>query len=249
MMRSKIKFTFKNELKLPIHYNHLIQGLIYSHISNIEERDRLHDYGYMVGPKKIKLMTFSKISGLYSVDKDYITFKSPVELTFSSYYDEIASEISYNLLSDENIYLNGTKLNVSDVKSYFFDDNRYKNIKYYMIEMISPLTVYTTDKSNRKAFFSPWSPEFENAIQRNIITKLNAVNREISNFSFNIIPNNIKNNKDEKILYFKDTLIKGYNGIYSIKTEPEIMKLLYYSGIGSKNSEGFGCFNILGDRP
>jgi len=247
-MRNKIRFTFKNELKLPIHYNHLIQGLIYSHILNMEERNKLHDYGYMVGPKKIKLMTFSKISGLYSIDKDYIIFKSPIELTFSSYYDELASEISYNLLSDENIYLNGTKLNVSDIKSYFFDENKYRNIKYYMIEMLSPLTVYSTDKNRRKTYFSPWSSEFEKAIQSNIVTKLNAINQDIANFPFNINPNNIRNKKDEKIIYFKDTFIKGYSGIYTIKTEPEIMKLLYYAGIGSKNSEGFGCFNILGDK-
>ncbi len=66
-MRYKIKFTFKDELKLPIHYNHLIQGLIYSHISNVDERNRIHDYGFMVGAKKIKLMTFSKIFGLYNI--------------------------------------------------------------------------------------------------------------------------------------------------------------------------------------
>ena len=247
LMRYKIKFTFKDELKLPIHYNHLIQGLIYSHISNVDERNRIHDYGFMVGAKKIKLMTFSKIFGLYNIDKNYIIFKPPVELIFASYYDEISSEIAYNLLADENIFLNSTKINVIDIKSHSFDDEKYKNIKYYMIEMISPLTVYITQNNHRKTFFSPWSPEFENAISNNISTKFSAISNN-RNFLFNIRPNNIKNNKDEKVIYFKDTLIKGYNGIFTLKTDSEVMKMLYYTGIGSKNSEGFGCFNILGDK-
>ncbi len=247
-MRINIKFTFRGELKLPKGYNNLIQGLIYSHISDQQKRDKLHNYGYMVGPKKIKLMTFSKLFGEYILNKDSISFKSPVSFIFSSYDDELVSEVSYNLLSDENIYLNGTKIKVVDLIPTFFDDNKYKNIKYYVIEMLSPVTAYSTGKDKKKIYFNPWDKGFENAIKLNIATKLRAIN--ITNnidINFKITPNNMRNSIDEKIIYFKDTLIKGYNGIFTIKTNANIMKLIYYAGLGSKNSEGFGCFKILGD--
>ena len=64
--------------------------------------------------------------------------------------------------------------------------------------------------------------------------------------NFHIRPNNIKNKHDEKIVYFKDTFIKCFNGLFTIEADPSIMKLIYYAGIGSKNSEGFGCIKILG---
>lgn len=247
-MRVNIKFTFKGELKLPKGYNNLIQAFIYSHISNQEKRDKLHNYGYMVGAKKIKLMTFSKLFGEYVLSKDYITFNAPVTFVFSSYDDDLVSDVSYNLLTDENMYLNGTKINVIDLQPAFFNEDKYKNIQFYVIEMLSPVTVYSTGRDRKKTYFNPWSKEFENAIRSNIATKLRAVNMENSEILFNIAPNNMRNLIDEKIIYFKDTLIKGYNGIFTVKTNSNIMKLIYYSGIGSKNSEGFGCFNILGDK-
>jgi CRISPR-associated endoribonuclease Cas6 len=247
-MRIAIKFTFKGELKLPKGYNNLIQAFIYSHISNPEKRDKLHNYGYVVGPKKIKLMTFSRLFGEYNLHSDSISFKSPVTFVFSSYDDDLVSEVSYNLLTDENTYLNGTKINVVDLKPTFFDDEKYKNIKYYVIEMLSPVTVYSTGNDKKKIYFNPWSKEFGNAIKLNIETKLHAININDVNIPFNITPNNMKNSFDEKIIYFKDTLIKGYNGIFTIRTNSNIMKLIYYAGIGSKNSEGFGCFKILGDK-
>ncbi len=246
-MRINIHFSFKGELKLPIGYNNFIQALIYSHILDTNKREQLHNYGYMVGAKKIKLMTFSKLFGNYILNKDSISFKSPVNFIFSSYDDELVSEISYNLLTDDNMYLNGTKLNVIDLKPSFFDESYYRNINYYIIEMLSPVTVYSTD-INKKTYFSPWDSRFGEAIKNNLLTKLKAANIGNANFDFHITPNNIKNSKDEKIIYFKDTLIKGYNGLYTIRTDAAVMKLLYYAGLGSKNSEGFGCFKILGDK-
>ncbi|SMD31398.1 CRISPR-associated endoribonuclease Cas6 [Picrophilus oshimae] len=247
-MRVRIVFEFKGELKLPIWYNNLIQAMIYSNISDQEKRDKLHEFGYLVGPKKIKLMTFSKLFGKYRIENKSIIFNSPVYFIFSSYDDDLVSDIAYNFLSNQKLYLNGTKIIVKDLIPSFFDYNIYKNRKHYIIEMLSPITVYTTLKNKKKIFFEPWSNDFENAVRKNIATKLKAINKYSDDFTFNISYNNMKNQKDEKIIYFKDTLIKAYNGIYTIRTEPEIMKLLFYSGIGSKNSEGFGCFKILGDK-
>jgi CRISPR-associated endoribonuclease Cas6 len=247
-MRLDLTLSFSGKLKLPYNYNNLIQALIYSHIQDESKRIQLHDYGYMVGSKKIKLMTFSKLFGKYELDKDFISFTSPIQLFFSSYDDSLTSEIAYNLMADQNMYLNGVKISVVSLKPIFFDENKYKHINYYMIEMLSPVTVYHTEKNHKKIFYDPWDPLFSQNIAKNIFTKLKATqNEEANDQQFFIRPNNIKNTRDEKIVYFKDTLIKAYYGIFTVKTTYKIMKLLYYSGLGSKNSEGFGSFRILGD--
>ncbi len=245
-MRVKIVLHFKGDLKLPISYNNLIQGLIYSHVSDTNKRDILHNYGYMVGSKKIKLMTFSRLLGEYEINSKEITFRSQITLIFSSFDDELVSDISYNLMKDKNMYLNGCKLDVFSVQPYFFDIEKYVNRKSYVIEMLSPLSVSSTNQDGKRVYFKPDTIEFVDALRKNIKTKLKAIKQENKEFSFNIMYNNIPNHRDEKVIYFKNTFIKGYNGIFTVNTDPFIMKLLYYSGIGSKNSEGFGCFNILG---
>lgn len=245
-MRINIKFDFSGVFILPINYNNIIQAFFYSHISDAQKRVKLHEYGYMVGPKKIKLMTFSKIFGKFKMENKNILFNSPINIIFSAYDDELVSEIAYNILTDDNLYINGVKLKVIDIKSELFNDDHYANIRHYMIEMLSPLTVFRSE-DKKKIYYDPWSDEFENLIKSNIQTKLKAINaNDIEKINFHIRPNNIKNNYDRKVVYFKDTFIKCFNGLFTIEAEPAIMKLIYYTGIGSKNSEGFGCVKILG---
>ncbi len=245
-MRALLKFKFQNHLILPIHYNNYLQALLYSNIENVNQRQQLHDTGYLVGAKKIKLFSFSKLFGKYEIKDKQIIFSSPVSFIFSFYDDNIISEIMYNFLKNTN-YLNGTKIEIIDMIPLFFDENKYRNINHFIIEMLSPMVSYIT-KDNKKIFIDPWDPKFESAIKNNILTKLKAVGKESKEIEFSIFPNNRKNSRDEKVVYFKDTLIKGYNGIYTVKSTPEIMRLIYYAGIGSKNPEGFGCFKILGDN-
>jgi len=50
---------------------------------------------------------------------------------------------------------------------------------------------------------------------------------------------------DEKVVLFKDTVIKGWMGIYKLKSHPKILKLAYDTGLGSKNSQGFGMWEVI----
>ncbi|MDN5332516.1 MAG: CRISPR-associated endoribonuclease Cas6 [Tepidanaerobacteraceae bacterium] len=47
-----------------------------------------------------------------------------------------------------------------------------------------------------------------------------------------------------KVIY-KDVIIKGWMGVYILKGDPVLLKIAYDAGLGSKNSQGFGCFEIL----
>ncbi len=63
-MQYTIKFKCSN-LKLPIHYNHILQGFIYKNIFDDNFREFLHEKGFETDGKKFKLFTFSQLYGDY----------------------------------------------------------------------------------------------------------------------------------------------------------------------------------------
>ncbi len=56
------------------------------------------------------------------------------------------------------------------------------------------------------------------------------------------IPVNYNKEGEEKFL------IKGWLGVYRVKSHPELIKLAWDAGIGSKNPQGFGMFEILDEK-
>lgn len=60
------------------------------------------------------------------------------------------------------------------------------------------------------------------------------------NDEFNISPIGRFN---ERIVKYKDFIIKGYTGKFELKGSKELMEIAFCTGLGSKNSQGFG--NII----
>lgn len=52
------------------------------------------------------------------------------------------------------------------------------------------------------------------------------------------------NLKDKYVTKFKDTYITAWRGDYILEGSKEYINFLYYTGLGAKNSEGFGMFSI-----
>ena len=62
---------------------------------------------------------------------------------------------------------------------------------------------------------------------------------------FKITPFRLDFKKDKKIIIYKGTVIKAWMGSYVLESEPQILELSYYTGLGSKNSQGFGMWDLL----
>jgi len=61
----RLEIIFKHDkLDLPIHYNEIVQGFIYNHIS--EDLSKwLHDEGFAYEKRSFKFFTFSRIMGQF----------------------------------------------------------------------------------------------------------------------------------------------------------------------------------------
>lgn len=50
------------------------------------------------------------------------------------------------------------------------------------------------------------------------------------------------------MILYKGTVIKAWEGTFRLLGPQELVELAYDTGLGAKNSQGFGCFELLKDR-
>jgi CRISPR-associated endoribonuclease Cas6 len=60
---------------------------------------------------------------------------------------------------------------------------------------------------------------------------------------FSITPLAVRD-RDCKMLKFKGTWVRGWMGKYLLEGDPGLLKVAYDAGLGSKNSQGFGLFEV-----
>jgi len=66
--------------------------------------------------------------------------------------------------------------------------------------------------------------------------------------TLNSIYSNINVSKrNEAIVNFKGTWVKGWMGLYELNLPEPFFTLAYNAGLGSKNSQGFGMVEVVRD--
>jgi CRISPR-associated endoribonuclease Cas6 len=54
--------------------------------------------------------------------------------------------------------------------------------------------------------------------------------------------------RDFKVVRYKGTIIKGWMGKYRLTGEPRFLEIALSAGLGSKNSQGFGCCELVEEK-
>lgn len=237
-MQTKIKIYLEKPLKLPVSYHHILQAAIYASVKNNEQLSMLHDTGKFAGKRSFKLFTFGPIIGKYTVKSKYITFYNEIEIEVRSInQDFIRALVSYfqeNGIRFGNDIFTNIEFAVAD---YHIDEEDIA------IKMISPVCTHETGKDGSTYFFKPDEIGFYQRIEENFKRKYSAYKNtdELNSISFSQIH---VTERDKYITYYKDFLIEAYKGKYRIKGKPEYLDFLYQVGLGEKNSQGFGMFDI-----
>lgn len=238
-MRLTIEFSSNQLIYLPISYNEIIQGFIYANITSEELKNFIHDKGYEYNNKKFKLFTFSRLDGDYSIDlkNKIIIFHNKVTLKISSILPEFIKDIMNTLLMKSHARFGKQKVLVNSV---FIESDEIE--EKMTVKTLSPIVVYSTISSEKRKFtyyYHPKEQDFKNLIKKNLIDKYRARYKENINGDFNLKLIKMLSNKEE-IVYYKNFLIKGYNGVFEISGDYNLLKIAYDSGLGAKNAQGFG---------
>jgi CRISPR-associated endoribonuclease Cas6 len=107
----------KNEgLILPTNYNHLVQAAIYHNISRALA-DFLHERGFLLGKRRFKLFTFSRLEGRYMLDrtKKQFVYTSDLILYISSPVKKFIEDIANTIVKRGFLFLGNNRLNVAEV--------------------------------------------------------------------------------------------------------------------------------------
>ncbi len=237
-MRVTLELGYDGKLSLPIQYNYLLQGFLYGNITE-ELGAFLHDEGFVHGKRRFKMFTFSRLRGEYELKGDRIEFCSqPVRLTISSPYGRFIEEFANTLLRREELELGGQGIYVGSIRVHPEPEIGTE----MMIKTLSPVVVYSTvqTKEGKKKtyYYSPYEAEFVDLMDNNLRKKYAAF------FGKDVRARKLKmeiaGRPEEKIVKYRETVIKGWMGRFVLKGNKRLLKLGYDCGLGAKNSQGFG---------
>ncbi|MCD6364006.1 MAG: CRISPR-associated endoribonuclease Cas6 [Synergistetes bacterium] len=251
-MRIAIKFEPEGgQLVIPIHYNHIVQAMIYSSLDSALA-DWYHNEGYSYGKRHFKLFTFSRLickGAKYLYDKKQIEFSKEITLKISAVDDQLLVSLARYIVRQERIRLgnNNCELLYLGVENY----PRYR--EKIIVKAISPIvayrTLYTPEGRKKTVYFSPWDSEFSDLVLSNLERKAKVLNLgEAPSLDSAYIKPFKVSEKNLAIINFKGTWIKGWSGLYEISVPKPYFKLAFDAGLGSKNSQGFGMIEFYAKR-
>ena len=114
-----------------------------------------------------------------------------------------------------------------------------------VVDTVSPITIHSTlenrEGKKKTYYYGPTERDFSEMIRQNLIRKYMAFDENTSfENSFKIIPVGISSMKKISTNY-RGFVIKGWLGQFRLTGSEEMIKMALLSGIGARNSIGFGC--------
>lgn len=221
---------------LPISYQALIHGLIY-HL--LQENQQLADIHNVSNQARVyKGFTFGRLNGSYTLQERRITFDDIVQLEIRSIHEKLIRTLSDGLRSQQQIRLGSATFDILSVK----EEDFHLHADRAEIIICSPIVAYITHEQKKTVYLSPDDPRFFNALVRNAERKWHQFFGDAP-FALTIKPC-FEHLPPKVFTHFKQTYITGWTGRYLLEGTPEIIDMLYQVGLGSKNSEGFGMFDV-----
>lgn len=240
-MRSlKITLYSKDGTCIPAAYNSLLQGALYSFWKNTDSY--LHNQGYAAEEKTYRLFTFSQLTGKSSFDKEKkeITYRDTISFTVRSPEEKLIEDLAGEIAQQGLLRLGNNVLPVVNIST----EDRLLFPKRALIKMITPITLHRTLEDGYTQYLEPTSAEFASDLQANCLRKAAAFGFDAG--LVQIIP--LEETLKKRVVQFKGTNITGWFGEFILAAQPETMAFLYNTGLGARNSQGFGMFDIV-DKP
>lgn len=225
---------------LPIAYNQLVQGLLYSCW-----RDAYPDVhgSTQSGATSMPPFTFGPLEEDIRINakSKTVQLNGIVSFEVRSPHEELIQEVAIRLSSFAHIRLGAHELELVNLES----KDRLLFPQRSRIKMRSPVVAYRTTEDRHTLYFSPADPGWIDLINANAQKKALAQGVPFDR-PLQIIP--MSKSQREHMTRFKGTYIKGWTGTMIVDATPDILAMLWTMGLGSKNSQGFGMFDIL-ERP
>lgn len=238
----QISVTFKKDkIVLPIATSETVQGLIYHALSRDSFYSKqVHDEGNEFLKRKFKLFNFSELKGKYKIENKNIVYISSAELEIRA-TDIYLIQLLFDYFSKNRfVRLGNNTVEVDDLR--LLDEKIFSD--RIVLRTLSPITAYITEANGHTVYFSPEDEEFYSAVCANAKRKWLSYGGDERDFALEISPCE-GTRFIKRATRFKDTFITAWHGAFVLKGTPRVIDFLYNTGLGSKNSQGFGMFEII----
>ena len=227
---------------LPMAYRHFVQGMIYRALERGDPScsANVHNGGNRLGTRQFKLFAFGPLTGSYTIEGRNICFSEQIFLEIRSADPVFVQTLLRRLNIGEVVMLGNHRLIVEkcllEHKTVFQDKIR--------VQMLSPIVAYVTQTDKSTRFFAPEEPQFYSLLQTNAMRKWGSVHGQDAPVSLSVVPED-RCSFRKQVTQFKTTRINAWFGAFELTGEPAVLNFLYDTGLGAKNSQGFGMFRII----
>ncbi len=240
-MRIHVKWNADTPLELPLAYHRILQGVVYQSMRNAYDHSEfVHSEGYFYGRRNYRMFCFSHIFGKARVENQKIIFSGPLFFEISS-PDTYLMQIIAQSIEENGLCFGKQKY---DRVAVILSDTEIE-AEAIKVRATSPIVVYSTDEVSKKTkYFTPWDSEFQPAVNQNFKRKYKAFYGVEPESGVRITPLLVKP-QDKCVTKYKDIYITGYSGIYLLEGTRKYLNFLYQTGVGAKNSQGFGMIETV----
>ncbi|NOY54180.1 MAG: CRISPR-associated endoribonuclease Cas6 [Deltaproteobacteria bacterium] len=266
-MRLKISLREQRDrFLLPFNYNYHLMSALYHLIRSSDAAYSLflHNEGFIHQGKHFKLFTFSelKIDGPYRVTKKGLqTGTGRVNWYISTPVDRSLENIVRGIFENNRLDLMTSsemiRFNIIGVET--LPEPEFTKIMRF--KCLSPIFMDTfiddPETGNKKSWTLHYFKEnekFVENIRNNLVRKYEIIHKKTlhpDRFRFEFDKNYIerKNGKITSLITFKakngnPIKLKCFNAPFEMETDPELIRVGYECGLGSKNSNGLGMIAI-----
>lgn len=225
---------------LPIAYQQLTQGALYAAWRGTYPQ--LHTEGYDGAGQTFRLFTFGPLEGHYRVHGDEITFTGAVRLEVRSPVEELLFTLGDFLSANGFLRLGRCALPLLDLHS----EDHYWFKAPLRVRMVSPLTLHKSLPDGKTLFLAPGEEAFAAGLITNTAHKLAACGCD-ADPAIALRPLAPRLPR-KRVTRFKGIYLTGWEGDFLLDGDPQVLSLLYQTGLGDRNSQGFGMFRLLTDK-
>ena len=257
-MRFKITLNRTGRQRmLPMDYQYYLSAWIYKVIGKADPEFStfLHSEGYTLGNKRFKLFTYSPLNfGRPTLWKEKSLFEIHTDQLFlgvSFHLAEAAEKFIIGLFNNQQVYVgdqfNGLDLVVTQVER--LPEPALNSTMSY--RAVSPVVISMKNENSKYAqYLSPVATNYMDLLRQNLCNKYDSIPNvtplpEALNFEFKM-----NSEPKSKLVTVKpytpeQSKVRGFVFDFTLTCPVEIHQLIWTTGIGEKNSMGFGWVEIV----
>lgn len=238
-MRSlRITLHTRKPIVLPLAYNELLQGLLYACWR--DDVPQLHEQGFTDGGSTYRLFTFGPLRSQGNIDAKKRTYRIDGLASFEvrSPIEDLLDILAGKLAASGTARIGAYELPVVNLEAC----DRLLFPKRALIHTLQPIVAKRKDEDGHSHYLSPDDDGWLDLIQANAKGKASALGIE-TNSTVQLIPI-ASDSLRKRVTRFKGAFITGWMGDFALSCDPMLMQVLYSCGLGARNSQGFGMFEI-----